>query len=129
MSDRHTSRRRFLGTSALTAAAIASRPLHALAVEPEVPHFPTADSAWRTTWDAALTVLAGNLKTVPYYPDPLLFEGSTYQGIWQECGPHEALVYATLNRFVTPGRITPLQAARNNHMAFFDLQKPDGQIT
>ncbi len=129
MSDSLTSRRRFLGTTAITAAALASRPLRALATGPEAPHFPTPDSAWRTTWDSALTVLSGNLKNVPYYPDPLLFEGSTYQGIWQECGPHEAIVYAGLNRFVTPGRITPLQAARNNHMAFFDLQKPDGQLT
>ena len=94
------------------------------------PGFPTADPAWRRTWEAALAVLAGNLRTVPGYPLPLLFEGSTYQGIWQECGPHEGLVYATLANYVAPGstRITPQQAARNNHMAFFALQRPDGQL-
>ncbi len=86
--------------------------------------------AWKSTWDAALAVLDGNLRTVPGYARPLLFEGSTYQGIWQECGPHEGLVYATLAKYVPAGkaRATPLEAARNNHMAFFELQRLDGQL-
>ena len=70
---------------------------------------PTADEPdrkrdWKSTWDAALAVLAGNLRTVPGYPRPLLFEGSTYQGIWQECGPHEGLVYATLAKYIPAGQ-------------------------
>jgi len=86
--------------------------------------------AWKRIWDAAVAVLAGNLRTVPGYAHPLLFEGSTYQGIWQECGPHEGLVYATLSSHIPTGqaRVTPLVAARNNHMAFFELQRPDGQL-
>jgi len=65
-----------------------------------IPIFPSNDSAWRRTWDAAVAVLAGNIRNVPGTPRPLLFEGSTYQGIWQECGPHEGLVYATLAKYI-----------------------------
>jgi hypothetical protein len=102
---------------------------HAIAQEPAA-HDSDSKRAWRSTWDAALAVLAGNLRTTPGYPHPLLFEGSTYQGIWQECGPHEGLVYATLAKYVSAGqtKITPLEAARNNHMAFFELQRLDGQL-
>lgn len=94
------------------------------------PVFPTRDDTWRRTWDAAVSVLAGNLRTVPSYANPLLFEGSTYQGAWQECGPQEGLVYATLRQYIPPaqGKIAPMQAARNNHMAFFALQRADGQL-
>lgn len=97
---------------------------------PPRPHLPSSDPAWAGTWDAAMTVLAGNVHPVPSYKQPVLFEGSTYQGIWQECGPHEALVYAGLRAFVPPRAdgLTPLQIAANNHMAFFALQRPDGQL-
>ena len=96
----------------------------------QTPIFPSADPAWRRTWDAAVTVLAGNIRGVPGYSRPVLFEGSTYQGIWLECGPHEGLVYATLAKNVPSGlaKTSPLEAARNNHMAFFHLQRPDGQL-
>jgi hypothetical protein len=150
------SRRRFLASAAKAAGAtLTAGPLQALAemaapqplpsaeaTKPTLkqtsgPVVPAANLAWKSTWAAALAVLAGNIRTVPGYNRPLLFEGSTYQGIWQECGPHEALVYATLGKDipegqgrVTPdeGNITPMQAARNNHTAFFDLQRPDGQL-
>jgi len=67
---------------------------------------------------------------MPRYDHPVLVEGAVYPGIWQECGPHEGLVYGTLAPFITeqPSQPTPLQVARNNHMAFFALQKEDGQL-
>ena len=59
----------------------------------------------------------------------MLWEGSTYAGVWLECGPHESLVYATLGG-QTPAApaATAIQVARNNHMAFFALQRADGQL-
>jgi hypothetical protein len=94
------------------------------------PHFPTADPAWQKTWDTALAVLAGNVKSMPRYDRPVLVEGAVYPGIWQECAPQEGLVYGSLARYVevhvgVPG---PMQIARNNHMAFFAQQKEDGQL-
>ena len=95
------------------------------------PHFPTADPAWATTWDAALAVLAGNVRSMPRYDHPVLVEGSTYAGIWLECAPQEGQVYGTLQKYVaTPaGQPTPLETARANHMAFFAQQKADGQLS
>lgn len=61
---------------------------------------------------------------------PVLIEGSTYIGTWQECGPHESLVYAQLRDSI-PSRYhvsDPLQISRNTHMAFFVNQRPDGQL-
>lgn len=97
---------------------------------PARPRFPTKDPAWETTWDAALAVLAGNVRTMPRYEGQVLVEGSVYPGIWQECAPLEGLVYASLERYVaTPaGTPIPTRIARNNHMAFFAQQKPDGQL-
>ena len=67
---------------------------------------------------------------VPGYDRPVLLEGAVYPGIWQECAPQEGLVYGSLTRYVPPvdGGAAPLEIARNNHMAFFSLQKPDGQF-
>jgi hypothetical protein len=143
-------RRRFLASAAkMAGAALASGSLQAMAQiaaprplpsaeatrptevkEASAPAAPATNLAWKSTWDAALAVLVGNIRNVPGYALPLLFEGSTYQGIWQECGPHEALVYTTLAKYVPAGEagVTPLEVARNNHMAFFDLQRPDGQL-
>jgi hypothetical protein len=95
-----------------------------------VPRFPAGALPWKETWDAALTLLAGNVKTVPKYDKPLLMEGAVYPGAWMECGPLEALVYANLRRYVPQGQgqPDPLAVARAEHMAFFAVQKEDGQI-
>ena len=137
-------RREFLKQSALAASA-ASLPFASLSAFAQTPspttaptpkpapntaprpHFPTADPAWATTWDAALAVLAGNIRSMPRYDHPVLVEGSTYAGIWQECAPQEGLVYGTLAKYVAPP-INALAVARANHMAFFAQQKPDGQL-
>jgi hypothetical protein len=95
-----------------------------------VPTFPTSDPRWQRTWDAALSALSSNLRLVPAFKKPVLVEGSVYPGIWQECGPHEGLVYGTLSQYITQTETssTPLQVAGNNHMAFFSLQREDGQL-
>jgi hypothetical protein len=132
---RLTSRRQFVLRSAAAAAAAALqlRDRHAVAAQPKsvpIPRFPTKDAAWTATWNAALACLAGNVKAMPSYKKPVLVEGSTYAGIWQECGPHEALVYSSLSQFVAAeaAEANPMQVARSNHMAFFALQQADGQI-
>ena len=109
---------------------LASGETRAASAAGEPPLFPSAGPAWRKTWDAALAVLAGNVFRVPAYDRPILLEGSTYRGAWQECGPHESLVYAGLRGFVAPqpGAPNPLEVARNTHMAFFALQRADGQL-
>lgn len=136
------SRRCFLAGAAKAAgAALASHTLHSFGQNQapqlpagsktaQTPVFLSNDAAWKRTWDAAISVLAGNIRSVSGYARPVLFEGSTYQGIWQECGPHEGLVYATLAKYVPAevARITPLEAARNNHAALFALQRADGQL-
>ena len=131
-SDRSIeSRRRFIANGACVAgAALVTPVLQAMAQIAPPASDPDRKHAWTRTWEAALNVLASNLRTVPGYAHPVLFEGSTYQGIWQECGPHEGLVYATLAKYVPAGqsKITPQEAAHNNHMAFFTLQRPDGQL-
>jgi hypothetical protein len=78
-------------------------------------------------------VLSGNIHTLPRFEHPVLGEGSAYPGLWQECGPQEALVYSTLAPFVSAANApesaaTPIQIARNNHMIFFALQREDGQL-
>jgi len=88
------------------------------------------DDAWNKTWDAALATLAGNVKPVPHFDQPVLYEGSVYRGTWLECGPHESLAYAQLGDLVPPidGKPTPLEVARNTHRAFFVNQREDGQL-
>ncbi|HZL28224.1 MAG TPA: alpha-L-rhamnosidase [Acidobacteriaceae bacterium] len=123
-------RRRFLQISAMTGAAAASSSLRPFAGGVPRPKFPSGDPKWARTWDAALAVLAGNVRRVPRYDKPVLFEGAVYPGVWLECGPMEGLVYATLAKFVPPqtGQPTALETARANHMAFFALQHEDGQL-
>jgi hypothetical protein len=154
LSYRHTSgltlvpmkksivRRDFLKHTALVAGAVAMPFSLALPTNaqqssstpqpksPAAPRFATSDPAWQKTWDAALAVCAGNVRSMPRYDHPVLVEGSTYAGIWLECAPQEGQVYGTLQKYVAtaPGTATPLQVARANHMAFFANQKPDGQL-
>jgi hypothetical protein len=113
----------------MTAAASATPSLWA-ASAPAVPKFPDKNPLWHPTWEAALKLLAGNVKTVPKYDKPLLMEGAVYPGAWMECGPLEASVYANLRKYVPQGsgQPDPLAVARAEHMAFFAVQKEDGQI-
>jgi hypothetical protein len=113
-------RREFLKTGIATSA---------FAVMPNV-WAQAPDAAWRKTWDDALATLAGNVKLVPHFDFPVLFEGSAYRGTWQECGPHESLAYAELAEFVktVEGKPSPLEVAKNTHNAFFVLQREDGQL-
>lgn len=109
-------RRTFLiGSAALGAASLA--PLQA-ADGNRTPQFHTANTRWQSAYDRALQVLAGNVQPMDDSGRPVLIEGSVYQGIWMECGPHEALVYRKFRPDV----------ARNSHLIFFDLQKENGQI-
>jgi hypothetical protein len=96
-------------------AAVAS-----LGAEPDRqrPEFRTANSLWQAAYDRALAVLAANVQVLPRYSKPILIEGANYAGIWLECGPHEALAYRKFRPDV----------ARNSHLIFFALQRPDGQL-
>jgi hypothetical protein len=121
-------RREFLKLSALVAGGVVL-PACAETSTPKRPLISANDPARQRTWDAALATLSGNIDTLPSFDHPVLFEGSVYPGIWQECGPHEGLVYGTLSKYISQdddGDPTPLEIARNNHMAFFALQRPPG---
>jgi hypothetical protein len=122
-------RRTFLRCSALLAAAAPawSRTLGAAAQDVRLPAadspdsrlaFETSDPRHQRMYGRALDVLARNVTAVSGYPEPVLIEGSNYSGIWMECAPQEGLVYADIRPDI----------ARNNHLAFFALQKEDGQI-
>lgn len=124
-------RRTFLRRSAMAAGAAAFGPsIFGQASSTKRPKFPAGAGRWGETWAAALQVLAGNVKSVPGFDKPVLFEGAVYPGIWQECGPHESLVYAGLREFVpqAAGQSSPLAVARASHMAFFAFQREDGQL-
>src|SRR5580698_5036962 len=115
-------RRELLKTAALTTLAPFVRPLSLLAQTPTpsstAPFFSTTNTDWQHAYDRALEVLANNVQVLPRFPGPVLIEGAEYAGIWQECGPHESLVYSPFRPDV----------ARNTHMTFFSLQHEDGQI-
>jgi hypothetical protein len=125
-------RRTFLtqaaATFALSATARAQAPTSP--APPPIPSLVAATPRWHDTWNAALATLTGNIRLTPHYDRPVLFEGATYAGIWQECGPQESLVLSTLAPYIAPSPTlsSPAQIARNTHMAFFALQRPDGQL-
>ena len=125
-------RRNFLkqSTALVGLTALAGRYPASASLIGNHPVFPDADPRWQRTWDAALSVLAANIRVVPRFDQPVLVEGSVYPGVWQECAPQEGLVYGTLSRYISsqPGKPAPLQVARDNHMAFFTLQRTDGQL-
>jgi hypothetical protein len=108
-------RRFFLAASAAGAATLA---LPARAASSDAPRFNTSNARWQAAYDKALAVLAGNVQVMPYVDKPVLIEGSVYRGIWQECGPHESLVYRKFR----------MDVARDSHLTFFDLQRADGQL-
>ena len=80
--------------------------------------FETTDSSLQSRYQSALDLLAANVQILPEYRNPVLIEGSVYHGIWLECAPQEGLVYSLIRPDV----------ARDNHLAFFELQREDGQI-
>jgi hypothetical protein len=117
-------RRTFLkhGAGALAAMSAGSTSigssLASSAADNGAPRFSTANARWQAAYDRGLTVLAGNVQVMPRYGKPVLIEGASYQGIWMECGPLEALVYRKFRPDV----------ARNSHLTFFELQRADGQL-
>jgi hypothetical protein len=90
----------------------------AYAFRGQAPEFRTANARWQAAYNRAVAILAANVQVLPRYSKPVLIEGANYAGIWMECGPHEALLYRKFRPDV----------ARNSHLAFFALQRPDGQL-
>jgi hypothetical protein len=119
-------RRRFLETGTLAAGALALRAGWAWSAPasqgaaPPAPliDFSTTDTRLLGTYQAALACLRANLQTMPQFRSPVLSEGSAFPGVWLECAPHEGAVYSVIRPDI----------ARNNHLAFFALQKEDGQL-
>jgi len=111
-------RRDFLRNSAaaLTGASLL-RLTHATE-SARLPAYTTSSSRWQKAYDAALELLQSNVQVLPRFDRPVLIEGAEYAGIWQECAPQESLVYSVFR----------LNVARNTHMAFFALQREDGQL-
>ncbi len=118
-------KRREFVTGALAGTALAS--LQAFATLPQAESnfageasvsFDTSNPLLNKRYQSALDLLASNIVRLPGYAEPVLIEGSEYHGIWLECAPQEGLVYSAIRP----------EIARNNHMAFFALQREDGQI-
>ncbi|HLJ77948.1 MAG TPA: trehalase family glycosidase, partial [Acidobacteriaceae bacterium] len=84
--------------------------------------FRCSDPELQRVYDAALATLHGNITHVGGFDGPVLLEGSTFLGIWLECAPQEALVFGGF------GTEEARTVARNNHLAFFALQRDDGQL-
>lgn len=80
--------------------------------------FQTDNEVLAKTYKAAIEVLEGNVRVLHKYSKPVLIEGAVYPGIWLECAPQEGEVYSRLRPDI----------GKNNHMAFFDLQREDGYM-
>ncbi len=94
-----------------------------------LPIFSNRDAKWQRSWDQATTTLAHNTRTLATYSLPVLIEGPGYPGIWMECSPTEALVNLQWKQYLPePQREIADKLAIANHMAFFELQRADGQI-
>jgi hypothetical protein len=111
-------RREFLTASAATLLTARLGPRSFASASATTPTYSTSNQRWQHAYNRALEILAANVQVMPRFPGPVLIEGADYAGIWQECGPHEALVYLPFRPDV----------ARNSHMTFFALQQPDGQL-
>lgn len=93
------------------------------------PIFPDSNAKWQRTWDSAAATLHSNVRSLASYAHPVLIEGAQYPGIWMECAPQEGLVYSDLADVLPyDTRANLLKIARANHLAFFNLQKDDGQL-
>lgn len=121
----HWTRRHMLriGGAALAGLALPDTQAHARQMRQAQPALPTPDftcanTGWNTLYQHALQTLRNNVQVLPRYSGPVLIEGAEYPGIWQECGPMEAL---TFRRFAP-------EAALHSHQVFFALQREDGQL-
>ena len=112
------------------AAGVLTRGARALTdLRNPLPEFPSKDAKWKRSWDQATTTLTGNTRTLGMYRHPVLIEGPGYPGVWMECGPTEALVNLQWKQYLPePQREVADKVAIANHMAFFELQRPDGQL-
>ncbi len=80
--------------------------------------FETDNDVLRQKYEAALSGLRSNIKTIHQFAAPVLIEGATYDGVWLECAPLEGLAYAPFDPAV----------AVANHRAFFHFQREDGYL-
>ncbi|MCC7145314.1 MAG: hypothetical protein IT443_02595 [Phycisphaeraceae bacterium] len=62
-----------------------------------------------------------NSQGVLGYDQPVLWEGGVYGGIWLECGPHEASIFAGHDPKAIPIAIA-------SHRVFYHHQREDGQF-
>jgi hypothetical protein len=122
-------RRQFAGCGSLAAAWMLVRDRAAKALIPDVEEsaqggrsFQSDDPGITGLYAAALAALRANVIELPGFAGGVLTEGSSYPGIWMECGPHEGLVFGEC------GGPSDIAVARNNHLIFFALQKEDGQL-
>lgn len=113
-------RRSFLKTSLWALGYFASSPRFGVQAEQtSLPlAFETENQLLSRTYQAALDCLSGNVRQLHPYAKPVLIEGSVYPGIWLECAPQEGEVYSLLKP----------EIGKNNHMAFFALQREDGYL-